>query len=600
MTMVKHQDSNDVKSVEKLAPLNDELNMTSLNDSMNASRSQDDSSAVEAAHARYRYSSSHRLHQVASKTVVSFGPDDPDYPVNWSMKKKAFISVAGIMQVMNSTIGSSLPSGAIPYIAHDFHVTSHEGLVLPISLYIVGYVVGPLFFGPISEAYGRKVPQLIAFLLFNIFTMSCALTTSFTSLLILRLFCGIMASAPIAIVGGLLADIETDPTRRGRVMAYFMATTTFGPVVGPWVSGFVSPINWRLTFWIGLIIAVLTLPFVALMPETYAPVILQQRARRLRKEMGNASILAPLDLENRNLKATLVVNLTRPIRMIFHESIVSLTCLYTSLAYAIFYLYFQAYPMVFQGIYGMSAGVAGLCFLPIGLGSFISCGIFLWYDGFLARAKARGAEWAQIEEYRRLPLACVGGPLYVVSLFWLGWTASANIHWVAPMLSGVVFGIAYMLIFMAMLNYLSDAYAAFAASAQSAASCSRSIFGAVLPLAAKSMFDRLGIHWGCSVLAFVSLGLCVIPFAFIRYGSDIRKNSTFSQYLLQMREAEQRENEARKHDIELQAQAQAEARVQAVARAHMSIKADPAIIVIQTDEKDLEHMATCLRDSSSR
>jgi hypothetical protein len=189
----------------------------------------------------------------------------------------------------------------------------------------------------------------------------------------------------------------------------------------------------------------------------------------------------------------------------------------------------------------------------VGLGSIISCGIFLWYDGFLARAKARGAKWAQIEEYRRLPLACVGGPLYVVSLFWLGWTASPSIHWAAPMLSGVAFGIAYMLIFMAMLNYLSDAYAAFTASAQSAASCSRSIFGAVLPLAAKSMFDRLGIHWGCSLLAFLSLGLCVIPFAFIRYGGQIRKNSKFS---LQLKEAERHQSETMavvKHDIECMA-----------------------------------------------
>lgn len=68
--------------------------------------------------------------------------------------------------------------------------------------------------------------------------------------------------------------------------------------------------------------------------------------------------------------------------MIIHESIVSFSCLYISLAYAIFYLYFEAYPIIFQGtyltsvyrvrvtnlclagIYGMSAGVSGLCFLP--------------------------------------------------------------------------------------------------------------------------------------------------------------------------------------------------------------------------------------------
>lgn len=47
-------------------------------------------------------------------------------------------------------------------------------------------------------------------------------------------------------------------------------------------------------------------------------------------------------------------------------------------------------------------------------------GLFsLWYDGFLSRAQKRQASWALHEEYRRLPLACVGGPLCTVSLFWL-------------------------------------------------------------------------------------------------------------------------------------------------------------------------------------
>lgn len=93
-----------------------------------------------------------------------------------------------------------------------------------------------------------------------------------------------------------------------------------------------------------------------------------------------------------------------------------------------------------------------------------------------------------------------------------------------------------MLIFMAMLNYLTDAYETFAASAQSASSCCRSIFGAVLPLAAKPMFNNLGVHWACSLLAFLSLGLSIIPFAFIRYGDRIRKNSKFCQQLRQMKE----------------------------------------------------------------
>lgn len=168
----------------------------------------------------------------------------------------------------------------------------------------------------------------------------------------------------------------------------------------------------------------------------------------------------------------------------------------------------------------------------------LACFVFIWYDGYLARAKARNAEWAFIEEYRRLPLACVGGPLYVISLFWVGWTSSASIHWVVPFLSGIPFGMGYLLIFMAMLNYLTDAYETLSASAQSAASCTRSILGAVIPLAAKPMFNRLGVHWACSLIAFLSLGVSVIPFAFIRYGDRIRANSKFCQELKRIKEVE--------------------------------------------------------------
>lgn len=96
----------------------------------------------------------------------------------------------------------------------------------------------------------------------------------------------------------------------------------------------------------------------------------------------------------------------------------------------------------------------------------------------------------------------------------------------------------YLLIFMAMLNYLTDAYETLSASAQSAASCTRSIFGAVLPLAAKPMFDRLGVDWACSLIAFLSLGVSIIPFAFIRYGDRIRANSKFCQELKRIKEEE--------------------------------------------------------------
>ncbi|KAL8902647.1 MAG: hypothetical protein Q9207_004503 [Kuettlingeria erythrocarpa] len=469
------------------------------------------------------------------RIIISFACGDPENPCNWSSGRKFFVLLGGIVSVVNSTLGSSLPSGAIDYLAEYFHVTSQAQLVLPISLFLVGYVFGPVVFAPLSETYGRRIILVTTFVFYTIFTLACALALNWPFFLVFRLLCGITASSAIAIVGGLFADIYSDPITRGRAMAFFMANqaTTCGPQLAPIISGFISVVSWRWTFWVGLIIAGLSLIFLLFIPETYGPTILKRRAEKMRKESGNPDIFAPIELEKKGARQMITVTLTRPVRMILFEAIVLFTCMYVSIAYAIFYLFFEAYPLIFQGIYGFNTGTGGLAFLAIGVGAFLSVGIFMYWDSVLVRAKKRNAPWTLVEEYRRLPLACLGGPLYVISLFWLGWTSSADIHWMVPILSGIPFGVGFMLIFMALLNYVTDAYEIFAASALAATSACRSIFGAVLPIAARPMYSNLGIAWASSLLAFLSLGMSIIPFAFIRYGDRIRANSKFCQELRQ-------------------------------------------------------------------
>ena len=75
-----------------------------------------------------------------------------------------------------------------------------------------------------------------------------------------------------------------------------------------------------------------------------------------------------------------------------------------------------------------------------------------------------------------------------------------------------------------------------------AASCTRSVFGAVLPFATVPMYENLGVPWACSLLGFLSIAMSVIPFVFIWKGDKIRARSKFCQYLLKR---EQEENEAR-------------------------------------------------------
>lgn len=237
--------------------------------------------------------------------------------------------------------------------------------------------------------------------------------------------------------------------------------------------------------------------------------------------------------------------------MLFFELIVSMTCVYLSLVYAIFYMTFQAFPIIYINLYGLSPGVEGLLFLSIGAGALCALPVFLGWDAFLRRAQAEGRPWTRREEYRRLPLACVGGPLFVTSLFWLGWTARSDVPYAVPMLAGIPFGMGFQLIFMSLLNYLVDAYEIFAASANAAASCSRSLLAVILPFATTPMFRRLGIAGACSLLGGLSCLMCAIPFIFIWKGERLRAGSAFCILLKKEKEEmarkveEQRRREVR-------------------------------------------------------
>jgi MFS family permease len=490
------------------------------------------------------------VQRLDARKVISFSSTDPDNPYNWPKRRKLFVFITGILTVLNSTVSSSIPSGAINFITEDFGVTQTIQQPLPISCFLAGYVVGPTVCGPLSEHNGRQRVTLSFFVVATIFSMACAVAPNWPSLLFFRFVAGVGFSGPIAITSGMYADIYDDPRQRGLSMAWFMVATTFGPVSSPALSGFIAEnVTWRWVFALSTLMAVATIPFIVFMPETYAPVLLSRKAARLRKETGDESIVARSELHKKNLRYVLTVVMTRPYRMLFQELIVMCVCAYVSLVYAVFYLYFEAYPIIFQGpdsVYKWSSGLAGLAFLPIGLGSIFAAPIYIWWDSYLSKAQKRNAKWAQQEEYRRLPLACLGGPLYVVSLFWIGWSANPDTHWLAPVASGLVSGAGFLLIFMALLNYLTDAYETFAASAQGMASTARSVFGVLVPLAAHRMFRTLGIAWACSVLGFLTMGMCIIPFAFIKYGDRIRENSRFCQELKEIKARDRAEEEEEK------------------------------------------------------
>jgi multidrug resistance protein len=283
---------------------------------------------------------SHDNPGLESKKVLQFGHNDPTNPYCFSSAKKIFIVLTGMLIVINSAMGSSVASGISTQMSDHFGITDQAQLILPTSLYLVGYVLGPLVFSPLSETYGRKYVMISTFALYTGFTLGCALAPTWAGLIVMRLIAGIGASTPNSVIGGVYADIYGDPKLRGRVIALYMTCTTFGPLIGPIASGYVGVVSWRWAYWVMLILAAVTWPALILLPETYGPVVLQRKAQKLRKQ-GNQDVLAPVELERRDFYQLAVVVLTRPVRMFFFEALVLFSCLYTALIYAIFYSKFR-------------------------------------------------------------------------------------------------------------------------------------------------------------------------------------------------------------------------------------------------------------------
>ncbi|KAB8222312.1 major facilitator superfamily domain-containing protein [Aspergillus novoparasiticus] len=467
------------------------------------------------------------------ETLVEFKEGSSANPNNWDFNKKVYNVLIALFVVLNSGVSSSLPSNAVPAIMEDFNQHGDGQKVLPTAIFLIGYVVGPLAFSPLSETIGRKPVLTWTFTVFVLATLACALAPNWPSLLVFRAICGTMGAAPQTVIGGVYADMFSDLRGRGRVMAFYMSAASFGPIIGPIISGCSVQYGWRWTFRIDLIFAGISWIGLMFMSETFAPVILKQQAARLRKESGCHSYLSRQELQNGGFRYSTTQIITRPITMLVFEPIILFTALYISLAYSLVFFYFQAYPIIFEGTYNFDVQTTSLTYIPIGIGAASSGLISLYYDTIYEKAKKAGKSWTTSPELHRLPISCIAGPCLTISLFWLGWTANRNIHWIAPVLSGLLFGVGYQMIFISLLTYVTDAYKIYSASALAASVILRSIVGALFPLAADPLYSTLGVGWATSVLGFASLACIPIPFALLYAGPWIRKRSPFCQRLLE-------------------------------------------------------------------
>ncbi|KAM5442358.1 Synaptic vesicle transporter SVOP [Microsporum ferrugineum] len=470
--------------------------------------------------------------------LVTFTVGDPENPKNWSKPYKWYCTMVVSFTCFVVAFSSSVITSDLKGVMDEFDV-SEEVALLTITLFVIGFGVGPMAFSPASELVGRKPVYVSTMFLAVIFIIPCAVAKNTGTLLVCRLIDGIAFSAPMTLVGGTLADLWRSE-ERGVPMATFSAAPFLGPAIGPLIGGFLSDAaGWRWLYWIQLILAgVVFLLVTFTLPETYTPTLLARRAKKLQKEKNDTSYVTEADLDSRPMGEKLRIFMIRPFQLLFMEPIVFFLSIYMSILYGLLYMFFIAYPIVYEEGKGYTSGITGLMFIPLAIGvvasAFFAPAVNKHYLTLVAKHNGKPPA-----ETRLIPMM-ISCWLVPIGIFIFAWTSYPNIHWFGPAIGGLPVGFGFIFLYNSCNNYLVpmnfanmtpelvDTYQHQAASALAAKTFLRSIWGASSVLFTTQMYSRLGNQWASSLIAFIALACCAIPFVFYYKGEAIRRHSKYA------------------------------------------------------------------------
>ncbi|KAG8423743.1 hypothetical protein J3458_000609 [Metarhizium acridum] len=461
------------------------------------------------------------------------GDNDPLCPRSFSKGRKWLITIIVSHVGLCVTCASSIYTSTYTKMEHEFH-NSRIVSVLGLSTFVLGIAFGPMFLSPLSEFYGRRPIYLVSWTTFVIFLIPQAVAKNIATILVFRFFDGFTGSAFLAVSGGTVGDLFARHELQAP-MALFSVSPFIGPSLGPLLGGFINyNADWSWTYYVLLIWSgIIWGAVVFFVPETYHPILLRNKAKKLRQGTGDDRWLAPTEKVRKSVVRAVGRSLRRPFELLFFEPMCLNLCLFSALLLGILYLFFGAFPLVFGTNHGFNVWQVGMSFLGIFVGMILG----VLTDPVWHRVRTRlvqkletetGVPGASEPEFR-LPPAIMGAFLVPAGIFMFGWSTYPWVHWIVPIIGSCVFAIGNVLLFTGIFTFLVDAYPLYAASALAANAFVRCIFAAAFPLFGVQMYEKLGYQWASSLLAFLMVAMVPFPYIFFRYGRRIRSKSRYAK-----------------------------------------------------------------------
>lgn len=385
---------------------------------------------------------------------------------------------------------------------------------------------GPLLFSPLSEIphIGRNPPYIVSFILFVAVSISLGFIDNFPAIVILRFLQGFLGSPCLATAGASIGDIYHPQTVPYGLLLW-VACLYSGPALGPLFASHTVTYDWRWPFWLIAIMSASFLPFlICLLPETLPEKILIYRAQSLRKQNLSRNSYTLSELDHSLHWTTILYSVCKPAEITIMDPAIAFTCAYTAFIYAIYYSFFEVFPLVYSGEYQMTPKAFSLIFLAIVVGCATSGLLYTFYLLYYTDPD-RSLDAAQ--ESVLVP-AIPGVIIAPAGLFLFAWTAQSNFFWLVPTIGIVAFCGGTFVVSQVLLTYIPRSYPRYAASLFAANDFVRSIVAAIFIMVTPYMYRNLGVSKGICILGSVSLLGIVGMGVLYRYGARMRESSRFT------------------------------------------------------------------------
>jgi MFS family permease len=280
---------------------------------------------------------------------------------------------------------------------------------------------------------------------------------------------------------------------RGKSLAIVTLLPYLGPALGPLVGGLVTQlVHWSWIFWVMSIVdAVVLLLGLAIIRETYTPVLLRRKAAQEGRTHTHVT-----------KRSHMKTDLLRPLHILIHRPIVWLISLVSTLSFGVYCLMLASYATLWIDKYHQTQLISSVHYISIALGSTLAGQVGSRVLDHIYRRLSRRNNNDGIPEYR-IPYLVPGMLLMPVGLFWYGWSAERQLTWIMVDVGTIIFTLGSFGAAQAIIAYQLDEFGEFSASANAASRVVSYVLAFVFPIFAPIMYEKLGYGWGNSILAFV-------------------------------------------------------------------------------------------------